>query len=100
MTIDFEELAKEARVNVFGVEEGPCTGFKSVEGWAENHKGLFTNELIKSTTFQTLMQDPFITMAMSVSPSTLVMIQLLFGWWWEMGRLYGRAEVVRETMGE
>lgn len=32
--------------------------------------------------------------------STVATVQMLLMWYWEMGRLYGRGEVIRETMGE
>jgi hypothetical protein len=62
----------------------------------ESVKVVLLNAEITTKTLNLLTQDP--AMALLMDGKSIATIQVLVGWYWEMGRLYGRQQMVDETL--
>ncbi len=91
--IDVAEIGKEALETLADKEH--CAEIRYVT------KTFGSNEVIQNVTTNALMANPLMAIAIvAMSDKELAALQSLFVYYWEMGRLYGRQEIVRETMGE
>jgi hypothetical protein len=85
-TINVEELIDEAKVNLMRDTELAM--------------GVMLTPYVEDTILSLLAIEPTLIEAMAGSPIKVKILQTICLMIWETGRLYGRAEVVRETMGE
>ena len=84
--IDLVEIAREARENYDQKKSDTLPAWRVLQ---TPEAGSITVELLHHTL-------P-LAVAMADMPSIRVLQSVLM-WWWEMGRLYGRSEVVEETL--
>lgn len=62
----------------------------------ESAKVVLLNVEITTKTLNLLTQDPVMTLLMD--GKSIAIIQVLIAWYWEMGRLYGRQQMIDETL--
>ena len=86
-TIDVEELAKEAKANLLVS--------------MDTQIAICMNPVVAFGTINMIdMSMPEVAVAVTTNRENMQSLQVLLFWYWEMGRLYGRQEIVRETVGD
>lgn len=58
---------------------------------------LWEQQAITDKTIALLMHDPFLTMAMA-GKAGISALQVVLGWYWQMGRLYGNQEFIDKSL--